>query len=314
MTSVFSMSKAEEALFSTSKNIAPLNGEGDQTLSQRDSRVRSGGGEMHDLQQQVALLQTQMALIQTQMTQSGTSSTAGSQRLSMSSSRTLEAQEAAAVNMQKVVRGKEARSRFKMAGLVSKEFNTGEVDRIKKASRKARTDSAARIMTDPKHGGRAAKIFLCLGGLQEFPKTQSPWVDNWVERAYEVTWLLVLSSCGAACWANLRYQQVPSHNVPTDLLTAYVHIPAIQGWYATPHHILAIRRTATQTAGKQQRRALHCVCACNHCAGSSGGGAPSARSSSRSSTRCASRAPRTARSSPSASSGSRAPCWRRAAS
>ena len=51
-----------------------------------------------------------------------------------------------------------------------------------------------------------------------------------MERAYEITWLLVLSSCGAVCWANLRYQHVPSHNVPTDLLTAYVHIPAIQGW------------------------------------------------------------------------------------
>ena len=79
------------------------------------------------------------------------------------------------------------------------------------------------LMTRPDHGGRAAKIFLFLGGMHEFK-------GRWASRAYLSTWLVMLAICGAACWANLAYMEVPSHNTPTDFLTAYVHIPAIQGW------------------------------------------------------------------------------------
>ena len=80
------------------------------------------------------------------------------------------------------------------------------------------------IMCDANHGGMAAKIFLFGGGLHSFKR---PW-QNYL---YVTVWLLALTTCGSVCWMNLWYQKLPSHNFPTDLLTAYVHIPALQGWY-----------------------------------------------------------------------------------
>ena len=85
------------------------------------------------------------------------------------------------------------------------------------------TNTLTKLMTDKSHGGRAATIFLFLGGLHEFKGRRA-------SRAYLAVWLMALASCGLACWGNLWYQEVPSHNSPTDFLTAYVHIPALQGW------------------------------------------------------------------------------------
>ena len=206
-----------------SRRVAP-----DDPSDGSDSRVRMGGGDVGNLQQQVALLREQLGRLQGEFRSLGSHmaqlSEVGQPSLHTPRLFSVETERGAATKIQSVQRGKEARDRFKAVITVSKEFHSGEVAKVQEASKKAHTDSATHIMADDKHGGTAAKIFLFLGGLYEFPGRP------WAKRAYEACWLVALASCGAACWANLRYRQVPSHNVPTDLITAYAHLPAMQGW------------------------------------------------------------------------------------
>ena len=91
-------------------------------------------------------------------------------------------------------------------------------------SNQLRHTTITSVMSNANHGGRAARILFFLGGLHEFEK-------RWQTRLYVAVWLLAGASCGAVCWANVWFARLPSHNVPTDLLTAYVHFPALQGWW-----------------------------------------------------------------------------------
>ena len=48
--------------------------------------------------------------------------------------------------------------------------------------------------------------------------------------AAKVTFLVSFLACGTTCALNLYFFQSPAHNYPTDFLTAYVHVPALQGY------------------------------------------------------------------------------------
>lgn len=69
----------------------------------------------------------------------------------------------------------------------------------------------------------AMRVVFFFGGLYEFD-------NKGVDAMYVSLFNLSFWFCGGVCTANLFYQAVPFHVISTDLLTAYVHLPAWQGW------------------------------------------------------------------------------------
>lgn len=74
-----------------------------------------------------------------------------------------------------------------------------------------------------RYGGAPAHVLLFFGGHYRFRSSA-------VQGVYLFVWLLSFLSCGAVCLINLYFQAIPFHNVPTDLLTGYIHFPVMQGW------------------------------------------------------------------------------------
>ena len=49
-------------------------------------------------------------------------------------------------------------------------------------------------------------------------------------RAYEIVWVIGFGACGASCLANVPVAAAPYHTMPMSLFTAYIHVPAYQGF------------------------------------------------------------------------------------
>lgn len=71
-----------------------------------------------------------------------------------------------------------------------------------------------------------AKVVFFLGGLWQFGEDRV-----WTTRIYNSCWAVSFWTCGILCFTNVIYfKQIPFHNLPIDLLTSYVHIPAFLAW------------------------------------------------------------------------------------
>lgn len=67
------------------------------------------------------------------------------------------------------------------------------------------------------------KIVIIMGGFGTFKSKKA-------QRLYDIIFNVSFWTCGSVCALNLIYQKMPYHNLPTDMLTAYVHLPAWQSW------------------------------------------------------------------------------------
>lgn len=67
------------------------------------------------------------------------------------------------------------------------------------------------------------RVVLFMGGFAQLK-------DRWTQLVYDIVFNLVFWICGALCTLNLYYREAPYHLLPTDFLTAYVHVPAWQSW------------------------------------------------------------------------------------
>mmetsp|Transcript_103916 Transcript_103916/g.291007 ORF Transcript_103916/g.291007 Transcript_103916/m.291007 type:complete len:685 (-) Transcript_103916:97-2151(-) len=69
------------------------------------------------------------------------------------------------------------------------------------------------------------RVVVFLGGFAEFR-------SRWVQAVYYAAFNLCFLVCGVACCMNLFFREVPYHILPTDVITAYMHLPAWQSWIA----------------------------------------------------------------------------------
>jgi len=67
------------------------------------------------------------------------------------------------------------------------------------------------------------RVVIFMGGFAQFACPRKQLV-------YNIVFNMIFWTCGAFCMLNLYYRDVPYHLLPTDFLTAYVHIPAWQSW------------------------------------------------------------------------------------
>lgn len=66
-------------------------------------------------------------------------------------------------------------------------------------------------------------IVIFWGGLAQFKSKRA-------QQIYNILFNFSFWLCGAMCAVNLLYKDMPYHVFPTDVLTAYVHLPACQSW------------------------------------------------------------------------------------
>ena len=71
--------------------------------------------------------------------------------------------------------------------------------------------------------GTLGHLLLFFGGMYDFP-------EDIHDRIYATIWSVCFFACAAACCANLTYKSEPYHNLPSDLMTAYIHVPVFLAW------------------------------------------------------------------------------------
>jgi len=78
----------------------------------------------------------------------------------------------------------------------------------------------------------AMKVVFFIGGFAQF---KSPVAT----KVYVAVFNLSFWCCGLMCLSNMVYHSVPYHIFSTDVLTAYVHLPAWQSWYRWRQFVLS---------------------------------------------------------------------------
>lgn len=78
--------------------------------------------------------------------------------------------------------------------------------------------------------GFSARLVFFLGGMWNFKRPFTQFV-------YELVFVLSFVSCGIGCIANCYYQEPPFHNLPSDFLTAYIHVPITHAWLFWRHFL-----------------------------------------------------------------------------
>jgi hypothetical protein len=71
--------------------------------------------------------------------------------------------------------------------------------------------------------GTLGHLLLFLGGMYDFPSQR-------IDRMYALVWSISFSICFITCSLNVFMQQEPFHNVPSDFMTAYIHVPVFYAW------------------------------------------------------------------------------------
>ena len=89
--------------------------------------------------------------------------------------------------------------------------------------------------------GHAGALFLRFGGMESGP-------------IFSFLFFASFATCCSVCASNLTHKEIPYHNLPIELLTAYIHVtmreisnlgPAIWRW---PHATLPALRSSPDTA------------------------------------------------------------------
>lgn len=90
----------------------------------------------------------------------------------------------------------------------------------------------ARLL-DPAHiiqmSGWEAKVIMFLGGYHNFGKGGGR-LRALGKKVYKPAFLVCFFACFSVCFGNLVFRAAPFHNYPSDLLTAYIHLPVVLAW------------------------------------------------------------------------------------
>ena len=71
--------------------------------------------------------------------------------------------------------------------------------------------------------GWTGHMLVFFGGVYQFSSAI-------VDRVYALCWALCFATCASACFANLWFCTSPYHNLSSDMLTAYIHVPVFLAW------------------------------------------------------------------------------------
>ena len=71
--------------------------------------------------------------------------------------------------------------------------------------------------------GLLGHLLLIFGGMKEFRSV-------WANRLYELLWVSAFVFCAAMCLLNIYWNTSPYHNVTSNILTAYIHVPVFFAW------------------------------------------------------------------------------------
>ena len=109
---------------------------------------------------------------------------------------------------------------------------------------------AAESLIEMVKSNAAGRLVLTLGGVDK-----AHWTARYV-------FPICFMACFAVCSTNLYTKQTPYHNLPIELLTAYIHVPTMQGWFAVRRLLYTTHASkslllAVERLPAEEREAIH---------------------------------------------------------